>query len=756
MTTFPRTRFHLGLVFLLAVVSAPAIAEREPYRPTSAELIQAYQRADLIGRQNEARAFKLRLQPNWIANGERFWYRNDLPDDTREFVLVESATGKKSPAFDHARLAERLTEALGRPVEGTKLPFQAIEFLPDGGIRFEVQAQAWRFDPKDGTLTKAEARPRREPPRPGPWRQDLWEARRGPVKSPDGKATARIEGFNVRVKVGDGEEFAITDAGTEKAYFARLQWTPDSKRIVATRVMPGDRGLVHLVESSPRGGGRAVLHSRVYDQPGDKVDTFDFWILDVEAHRARPIEAETIDYGDMPQPRWRKDGKRFTYEKMDRGYGRFRILEVDVETGKTKTLVDDDPETFVDSTSQFVHYVDDGEEILWRSERDGWGHLYRSNRDGKIVNQITKGPWVVRGVVKVDEKAKRIVFTASGMDPKEDPYLVHYYRVNFDGTGLTPLTPGHGNHSVEFSPDDRFLVDTYSLVDEAPVHELRTADGRLVTVLERADISALKASGWRAPEVFVAKGRDGKTDIWGVVYRPTNFDPNKRYPLIEDIYAGPQDSFVPKTFSAAGRGMQALAELGFVVVKIDGMGTRNRSKAFHDVCYKNLADAGFPDRILWMKALAAKYPYADATRVGVFGGSAGGQNAAGAVLFHPEFYKAAVASCGCHDNRMDKIWWNEQWMGTMGPHYEANSNITHAAKLEGHLLLIVGELDSNVPPESTYRFADALIKANKEFELVVLPGVDHTGGGPYGERKRRDFFVRNLLGVEPPDWNGKR
>jgi dipeptidyl aminopeptidase/acylaminoacyl peptidase len=263
----------------------------------------------------------------------------------------------------------------------------------------------------------------------------------------------------------------------------------------------------------------------------------------------------------------------------------------------------------------------------------------------------------------------------------------------------------------------------------------------------------LVATGWRAPEPFTAKGRDGKTDIWGVIIRPMNFDPALKYPVIENIYAGPQGSFVPKAFSTQA-GMQTLAELGFIVVQIDGMGTGNRSKAFHDVAWKNLGDAGFPDRILWHKAVAAKYPYYDITRVGIYGTSAGGQNAMGAVLFHPEFYKAAAASAGCHDNRMDKIWWNEQWMGwPIGPEYAASSNVEHAAKLQGALLLIVGELDTNVDPASTMQVVNKLILANKDFDLMVIPNADHTNGGAYGDRKRFDFFMRHLRGVETPSWN---
>jgi dipeptidyl aminopeptidase/acylaminoacyl peptidase len=342
------------------------------------------------------------------------------------------------------------------------------------------------------------------------------------------------------------------------------------------------------------------------------------------------------------------------------------------------------------------------------------------------------------------------------MDADQDPYFVHHYRINFDGTGLVRYSEADGNHSIEWSPSRDYYVVTWSRVDHPHVMELRDAsDQRSLLELARTDISELEASGWHAPEPFVAKARDGVTDIWGVIIRPTNFDPTRNYPVIENIYAGPQGSFVPKNFGLQG-GMLALAELGFVVVQIDGMGTNNRSKAFHDVAWKDLGDAGFPDRILWHEAVAAQYDWYDISRVGIYGGSAGGQNALGALLFHPDFYHVAVAANGCHDNRMDKIWWNELWMGwPLGPHYEASSNMEQAHRLEGDLLLIVGELDTNVDPSSTYQVADALIRAEKDFDLLLLPNGGHGSGGAYGTRRRNDHFVRNLMGVEPPHWNSR-
>ena len=386
------------------------------------------------------------------------------------------------------------------------------------------------------------------------------------------------------------------------------------------------------------------------------------------------------------------------------------------------------------------------------SERDGWNHLYLYDANtGRVKNQITRGEWVVRNVDNVDEEKRQIWFRAGGIRPGQDPYYVQSCRVNFDGSDLTVLTEGDGTHAVEFSPDRQFFIDTWSRVDLPPVHELRRAsDGKLVCALEQADWSELLQTGWRAPERFVAKGRDGKTDIYGVIIRPRDFDPNQRYPVIEEIYAGPQSAFVPKAFSAYS-GMQGLAELGFILVKIDGMGTSQRSKAFHDVCWKNLGDAGFPDRILWIKAAAAKYPCMDLTRVGIYGGSAGGQSSTRALLAYGDFYKVAVSDCGCHDNRMDKIWWNELWMGwPIGPEYEQQSNVTQAHNLTGKLLLMVGEMDENVDPSSTLQVVNALIKADKDFDLLINTGKGHgSGESEYGRRRRADFFVRHLLGVEP-------
>ncbi len=480
-------------------------------------------------------------------------------------------------------------------------------------------------------------------------------------------------------------------------------------------------------------------------------------ILDVGSGRQMIIDDALFPNAYTLSPlEWREDSEHVVFEYNQRGHQVYRVIEVDAGTGEARAVISEEPETFFNySNKRFRHDIDDGREIIWMSERDGWNHLYMLDGEtGQVKHQITEGDWPVRGVDSVDVQNRRIWFRASGLNPEQDPYFVHYYRIDFDGTGLVAYTESDGMHEVTFSPDHEFYIDQWSRVDLPPIAELRrTADRSLVMELERADASALLATGWQYPEVFVAKGRDGATDIWGIIIRPTNFDPNRSYPVIESIYAGPHGSHVPKTFSTH-TSRTAVTELGFIVAQIDGMGTNNRSKAFHDVAWQNIRDAGFPDRILWHQAVAREYDYYDVSRVGIYGGSAGGQNSMAALLWHGDFYDVAFSSVGCHDNRMDKIWWNEAWMGwPIGPHYSESSNVDNAWRLQGKLLLVVGELDRNVDPSSTYQVVNALIEADKNFDFLMVPGAGHGSGGDFGARKRNDYFVRHLLGVEPPAWD---
>jgi dipeptidyl aminopeptidase/acylaminoacyl peptidase len=799
----PSTCRPLALAMTCAALlwAGPAPASPpERYVPTPEELQASYQRAQ--AGPPRAGVYKLRIEPHWFHDSTRFWYRNDLAGGAREFILVDAEAGKRQPAFDHPKLAAGLTKAAGKDYAGDRLPFDTIDFVEnDKAIRFKVGDTTWKCDLSSYACSKSDVKsPPTPPSRPpddadelarleSPWPDGLApdaEARTalqqtpprppaGSVESPDRARIAFVKDGNVYVRDRDGKETLLTLDGKDGPPYGMLSWSPDSQALAAFRIEPGERKEVYLIESSPKDGGRALMRHRPYALPGDRFTSYELHLFNPASGHEVTCDVEKIDFG-RPEVRWQRGGHVLTYEKTDRGHQRFRLIDVDAATGKSRNLIDEKTPTFIWTAHTegvnvpAVTWLRGDREIISASERDGWRHLYLVDaKTGAVKNTITQGDYVVRGIERIDEDARQVWFRASGKNPDQDPYFNHYYRVNFDGTGLVALTEGNGDHAqvglqrgqgagprggLQFSPDRKFYIDTYSRADLPPVHELRrSSDGKLVCKLDEADISGLKSSGWDPPEVFVAKGRDGKTDIWGLISRPAKFDPNKKYPVIEYIYAGPHGSHVPKTFSPARR-FAALTELGFIVVQMDGMGTANRSKAFHDVCWHDLKDAGFPDRILWHKAVAEKYPYYDVSRVGIYGTSAGGQNSTGALLFHGDFYKAAVSACGCHDNRMDKASWNEQWMGyPVGPQYAASSNIDNAGKLTGKLLLIVGELDTNVPPESTLRLVAALIKADKDFDLLVVPNAGHSDGGIYGRRRLQDFFVRHLHGVAPPDRN---
>jgi dipeptidyl aminopeptidase/acylaminoacyl peptidase len=713
-------------------------------------------------------------QVEWIEGTDRFVYRRSVSGG-HEFIQVDAEKLAEQPAFDHARLAAELTKELGEPVKPEALPLERFHLEANGtALIFARGRERWRCDL---TEYKCAKRPEREEPADDDGGYDSTppavNGAAHPVVSPDGNWQAFVENFNVAVRPAhangvDAEKQTeiLSDDGSEGNYYALdlLAWSPDSKHLAAYRVRPGYKREVHYVESSPSDQLQPKYSSMVYPKAGDVLALFQPALFDVAERREVPI-----DNALFPNPyeigsfTWWKDSRGFTFEYNQRGHQIYRVIEVDAASRKARTLIEETSATFINyeplEPNQYDHGkiyrkdLNDGKEIIWASERDGWEHLYLfDGRSGALKQQITKGDWVVRAVNHVDEANREIYFEASGMDPDEDPYYVHGYKIRFDGTGLTALTPVKADHALSYSPDGKYYVDTYSRIDLAPVMELhRAADGGLAMAVDAADDAPLKAAGWQPAEPFHTAGRDGKTQIWGVIYRPLNFDPAKKYPVIEDIYAGPQGSFVPKSFSAR---TQPLTALGFVVVQIDGMGTNNRSRAFHDVAWHDLKDAGFADRILWHKAVAAKYPWYDISRMGVFGTSAGGQSAMGALLFHPEFYKVAVSNSGSHDNRMDKIWWNEQWMGwPVGPWYAESSNADNAWRLKGKLMLVMGEMDKNVDPASTLQVVDRLIKAGKDFDLLFVPGGGHGAGGRYGERKLMDFFVRNLLREPTPEWN---
>ncbi|MBB3813682.1 dipeptidyl aminopeptidase/acylaminoacyl peptidase [Xanthomonas arboricola] len=715
----------------------------------------------------------------WQDDGT-FYYRKTVPGGFA-FVRADVATGHKQPAFDQARVAQALQAATGAAYAALALPFERFAYSQegareDGAIVFAIGEAPWRCSL--ATYQCAPDAPGRQPQsqqRPrgfGVVRDPDVAADTTPRRSPDGQWEALADGWNLIVRrVADGRSVQRTDDGRAEDYFdpESIAWSPDSQRLAVYRVRPGTARRVTRVEAAPAGRLQPLVHTQLYPKPGDAVDVERPVLLAVDGTRRVVDNALFATQYSLSPLQWRTDGRSVSFEYVQRGFQHMRVIAVDARSGRAHVAVAEDARTFVYADRSFRHDVDaHGNEIVWISERDGWRHLYLvDGRSGRFKRQLTRGPWIVRDVLRVDDAQRRIWFTASGTEAGKDPYYRQLYSVDFDGRRLTRLTHTDADHDVAIAEDGRHYVDVYSRPDLPPVMELHAIDGRLLQQVEQGNIDKLLAAGWRAPETFVAKGRDGRTDIWGMVVRPRDYDPHKKYPVIENIYAGPHDSFVSKTFWPFGYhsggdkqiGMQAQADLGFIVVMIDGMGTANRSKAFHDVAWKNLGDSGFADRIAWHRALAARDRSYDIGRVGIYGASAGGQSTLGALERHPEFYKVGVAFAGCYDNRMDKISWNEQWMGwPVDAGYAQASGVVNAAKLQGDLLLIVGEQDSNVDPASTAQVVDALIKAGKDFELLNVPGGEHSVGrssGPidYVQRRQYDFFVRHLRNEPTPHWN---
>lgn len=720
--------------------------------------VEDYNRAyELREKYNAKHVLYAGVVPHWVDQTSAFWYVRQT-EKGKEYVKVDAASKKRTALFDQQKMAAALTEKAGREINAYNLPLQNCRLnISLDTLRFQLDGKFWAYSIKNNRLLDEGAIPLRGKERH--WMEVDDEKEGRPVTSPDGKWTAFIKNDNVYVReVATGKEKQLSQDGTLSNYYSSyIQWSPDSKSVVSCRIRPVEKRYVYYVESSPADQAQPKLHKQEYAKPGDELRFKVPCIFEVESGRRLIPSTELFSHQyELSGPMWNADSKAITFEYNERGHKVYRVLEMSAVDGSVRTLIEEKEEKYVNYPRIYRNYLSDGKRIIWSSERDNYNHLYLYDRaTGKPLNQITKGEWYVRGVQHVDEANEVIYFSANGMKKGEDPYLIHYYKINFDGSNLVELTPEEGMHQCWYSSDYKYLVDVYSKVDQAPIAVLRDAkNGKIRMQLDKADISALLANGWKAPEVFSAKGRDGKTDMWGVIYRPSNFDPSKKYPVIEYIYSGPGDQYVPKTFSSYNWWMTSLAELGFIVVQVDGMTTSFRSKEFEEVCYKNLKDAGLPDHIAWIKAAAQKYPYMDIDRVGIFGCSAGGQESTGAVLFHPEFYKAAYSACGCHDNRMDKIWWNELWMGyPVDESYSACSNVDNAHLLSRPLMLVVGELDDNVDPASTMQVANALIKANKDFELVVIPGAHHTMGEDFGEHKRYDFFVRHLMGITPPSWD---
>ena len=641
---------------------------------------------------------------------------------------------------------------------GTEVPYGEIEAGKQRRMS-TYDGHAWRMlGEDDRTLTAFVA----EPGRPmavideismQEWRASKEDKQANGKKEaslkrpPRAKVTTRDGNLWIE-RPGQEPEQLTTDARPDSTWRPRVLFSPDDRFFLARKIDAPQEHPIHMLDIMPEHQVEPILQTHQYLKPGDRIARKHPAVFEVETGRRIDLDPELApNPWSINEFSWHPEKARARMLYNQRGHQILRLLEIDAISGENRVLIDETSDTFIDySGKRFLHIMADGDHAIWMTERSGWNHLEMVDLVTGERTPITSGDWVVRAVDDVDEEAGTIRIRALGLDADQDPYHVHHATIDLESGELIRLTEGDGTHELEFAPDGRHYIDRWSRVDLPPVHELRrTRDGSLVGVLAEADHTPLVESGWRQPIRFNAKGRDGLTDIWGVIITPRDFDPEKRYPVVEHIYAGPHGHFVPKKFNKNSR-MRDVAELDMVVVQIDGMGTNWRSKAFHDVAWKNLGDSGFPDRIAWMKAAAQTRPWMDLDRVGIYGGSAGGQSAMRALLAHGYFYDVAVADCGCHDNRMDKIWWNELWMGwPIGDHYAEQSNVTNAHLLEGDLLLLLGGMDRNVDPASTLQVVEALVQADKDFDFILMPSGGHgAGGSAYGWRRSLDFLKRHL------------
>jgi dipeptidyl-peptidase 4 len=722
------------------------------------------------------------VRPTWLA-ADRFWYRNTVADGA-EFVLVDPARATRLPAFDHAKLSVTLSKAADIVYGPHQLPFQEIDLSADGQfVRFTAASRKWKCDVggaeclSEGAAAGGGGRGRGgRGGGGGPARND--------AQSPDKQHTAFIRDYNLWIRDAatnketqltfDGVKdfgYATDNAGWSTSDRPILVWSPDSKKIATFQQDQRGVGEMYLVSTKV---GHPELKAWKYPLPGDAVvATIQRVIIDIDApkvtrlkmppdqHRSTLCDHIACRGGEWSDVEWSDDSKHLAFVSTSRGHRQEQMRIADAATGDIREVFEENVETFFESGNGRVNwrYLPASNEIIWFSERDNWGHLYLYDATtGKLKNRITSGEGNVTQVVSVDEKTRTIFFLGVGREKGRDPYFIHFYRVGFDGRNLVLLTPDNANHDVSLSPDAKYFADTFSTPDVPPVSVVRDASGKLMIALEKADISKLLAIGWKPPTPFTVKARDGQTDIYGLMFKPTNFDPAKKYPIVNHIYPGPQTGSVgSRNFAAVRADTQALAELGFIVVEIDGMGTPWRSKKFHEAYYGDMGDNTLPDQVAGMKQLAQKYSWIDIDRAGIYGHSGGGYAAAGAMFRYPDFFKVGISEAGNHDNREYEDDWGEKWQGLLEPktsggdNYDSQANQNFAKNLKGKLLLAHGTMDTNVPPYNTLLVVNELIKANKDFDLILLPNRSHGfGNEPYMVRRRWDYFVRYLLGGEPP------
>lgn len=710
----------------------------------------------------------LGVQPAWLDNG-RFWYRTSVANGF-QYIIFDAAKRTRSTPFDQARLAQALSAAANSRVDPNRLQFSAFQLSSDT---------------RTISVTTSDSRP---------WKCDLQTYECTPalanaVVSPDGKRAVYIRDFNlwmmdlttrqVTQLTTDGIKdfgYATDNAGWIKSDRAVVVWSPDSKKIATFQHDGRGTSMMYLVEAKV---GEPALQAWRYPLPGDSVIfRIHRVVIDVDApggarvvrfqmppdqHRST-ISDHIVNEGTWADVEWYPDGSRIAFVSSSRDHKQANLRVADASTGAIRDVLEERAATqfesgFPDANTINWHVLPASNEVLWWSQRDNWGHLYLYDlATGRLKQRITSGDWNVAQLLRVDEKTRTLYFTGVGREPGRNPYFKHFYKIRMDGRGLTLLTPEDADHTITIAPDSRTFVDLYSTPTTPPVSVLRDLNGRVVVQLEKADASRLVATGWKPPTPIVVKARDGRTDLYGLLYTPARFDFTQKYPIVNYIYPGPWGSSVGSwSFSPARGDNQALAELGFVVVQINGMGTAWRSKAFNDAYFGNMGDNGLPDQVAGMKELAQRYRFIDIDRAGIWGHSGGGFATADAMFRYPDFFKVGISESGNHDNRVYEDDWGERFQGLLrktngSDNYASAANQLLAKNLKGKLLLAHGAMDDNVPPYNTSLVVDALTKANKDFDLIIFPYARHGFGAMsnYMTRRRWDYFVKNLMGAEPP------
>jgi dipeptidyl aminopeptidase/acylaminoacyl peptidase len=752
-----------GALFALTII---ANAQKTSLTAKDYERAEGFMAANVIQYVDRAS-----INPNWLGS-DRFWYTVSSTRGT-EFILVDPNKRTRAAAFDQEKLAEALSTASGKKYDSTKLPFQYIDFSSDGkSISFTADMKHWKYDLQTNKIAENE-----DPPRMAASGGRAGRFGSNDVLSPDGKKAVFIKDWNLWVRdVATKTETQLTTDGVKNYGYATdnagwtmsdrpvVRWSPDSKKVATFQQDQRKVSDMYLVTTNV---GAPVLKTWKYPLPGDKeIATIRRVIIDIEnakmvslqipadPHRAT-LSDDIASSGTFDDIDWKADGSEMAFLSTSRDHKQEKFRIADATTGAVREVFEETVKTQFESGRGVINwrYLSNSKEIIWYSERDNWGHLYLYDAiTGKLKNQITKGDWLVTKLLKVDEKNRVLYFMGGGREPG-NPYFAYFYKIGFDGKNLTLLTPDLGNHTITSSPSGEFFIDTYSQPDVPATMAVRDMKGKLIGQLEKTDVSRLSATGWKAPIPVSVKANDGTTDIYGLVFTPTQMDPNKKYPVIDYIYPGPQGGSVGSwSFSAARGDNQALAELGFIVVMIEGTSNPFRSKSFHDMAYGNMAENTLPDQITAIRQLSKIYPI-DTNKVGIWGHSGGGFATAAAMFRFPDFFKVGIAESGNHDNRNYEDDWGERYNGLVeNSNYEAQANQNYAKNLKGKLMLAHGMMDNNVPPSNTMLVVDALIKANKSFDLVVFPNSAHGFGAysAYMMRRRWDYFVQNLLNMEPP------